>query len=65
MSRTAIITDIHGNLPGLEAVWQDIDSCDCDRVIRLGDLVDGGDHNDEVVRFLRDASVPLHPRQSR
>jgi len=58
MSRIAIITDIHGNLPGLEAVWRDIDSCACDRVVCLGDLVDGGDYNDEVVRFLRDASVP-------
>jgi len=58
MSRIAVITDIHGNFPGLEAVWRDIDSCACDRVICLGDLVDGGDHNDDVVRFLREASVP-------
>ena len=55
--RIAIITDIHGNLPGLEAVWSDIDACRCDEIICLGDLVDGGEHNDEVVRFLRDAGV--------
>ena len=57
-SRIALITDIHGNLPGLMTVWEDLRTQGCDRVICLGDLVDGGEHNNEVVRFVRDNDVP-------
>ena len=56
--RIAVITDIHGHLPGLEAVWSDIAGCGCDRVVCLGDLVDGGEQDNEVARFLRDEGVP-------
>lgn len=37
--RTAVIADVHGNLPALEAVLADIDRQACDRIICLGDLV--------------------------
>jgi predicted phosphodiesterase len=56
--RTAIITDIHGNLEGLEAVWRDVDDTGCDRIVCLGDLVDGGRYDNEVARFIRDRGVP-------
>jgi len=55
--KIAIISDIHGNLPGLLAVMADIDNCQCDRIICLGDLVDGGDYNDEVVKYIIDNNI--------
>jgi len=39
--RIAVITDIHGNLPALEAVLGDIQLHDVERVINLGDCVSG------------------------
>jgi len=39
--RIAIITDIHGNLPALEAVLADIGRRDVGRIINLGDCVSG------------------------
>jgi putative phosphoesterase len=39
--RIAIIADIHGNLPALEAVLADIEGRDVDRTINLGDCVSG------------------------
>jgi len=55
--KIAIISDIHGNLPALLAVKADIENCQCDRIISLGDLVEGGDYNEEVVRFIRDNNI--------
>ncbi|MBU3729327.1 MAG: metallophosphoesterase, partial [Phycisphaerales bacterium] len=40
--RTALISDIHGNLPALEAVLADIGSRGCDRKVCLGDIVGYG-----------------------
>ncbi len=40
--RTAIISDIHGNLEALQAVLKDIESQHCQRVICLGDVVGYG-----------------------
>ncbi len=51
--RTALISDIHGNHGGLLAVLADIAACDCDRILVLGDLVEGGDGDEEVVREIR------------
>ncbi|BDI30996.1 metallophosphatase family protein [Capsulimonas corticalis] len=56
--RTAIITDIHGHYDGLLAAMADIETCACDRTLCLGDMVDGGDGSDAVVRFLRDHDIP-------
>ena len=57
MEKLAIISDIHGNFPGLQAVMADINACGCNRIICLGDMVDGGNYNDEVVRFIRDNQI--------
>ena len=35
---TAFISDIHGNLPALEAVLEEIDKLGCGQVICLGDI---------------------------
>ena len=37
--RTALIADIHGNLPALQSVMERIDRLDIDRIICLGDTV--------------------------
>jgi predicted phosphodiesterase len=58
MARIAIISDIHGNLPGLERVLEDIDARACDRIVCLGDLVDGGEHENEVVDEIRRRKIP-------
>lgn len=39
--RLAVVSDIHGNLPALEAVRADIASADVDMVVNLGDIVSG------------------------
>jgi predicted phosphodiesterase len=50
--RTAIISDIHGNLAGMLAALRDAEGCGCGRVICLGDSVDGGPSDVEVVKEL-------------
>ena len=42
MTRTAILSDIHGNLSALEAVLEDIDQLNVDRIVCLGDVIGYG-----------------------
>lgn len=52
--RCALISDIHGNLPALEAVLADIEGrAEIDAVYHLGDLVGYAPWPDEVVALLR------------
>ncbi len=51
--RLAIISDIHGNLPALDAVLADIASRDVDAAYHLGDLVGYGPWPDEVIERIR------------
>ena len=39
--RAAVLADIHGNLPALEAVLRDVDTADVDVIVLNGDLADG------------------------
>ena len=39
--RLAVVSDIHGNLPALQAVLQDIESQEVDRIVNLGDILSG------------------------
>ncbi len=55
--RTALIADIHGNGVGLQAVLNEIEQQKCNRIICLGDLVDGGEQNVEVVQMIRERNV--------
>ena len=55
--RTALISDIHGYYHGLLLALADARAVGCDRVLCLGDLVDGGEENDEVVRAMRDRRI--------
>jgi len=51
--RIAFISDIHGNLEALEAVFKDIDSLAIDEVICLGDIVGYGANPNECVDLVR------------
>ena len=57
-ARTAIISDIHGNHAGLVAALADIDRQHCDQIVCLGDLVDGGPHNEAVIETLQQRGIP-------
>jgi predicted phosphodiesterase len=56
--RTAIISDIHGNHAGLVAALADIDRQNCDQIVCLGDLVDGGPDNEAVIQTLQKRAIP-------
>lgn len=55
--RYALISDIHGNLPALEAVLGDVATRDVDAIFHLGDLVGYGPWPNEVVRTLAEAGI--------
>lgn len=54
MERIAIISDIHGNMPALEAVLEDIHSRDIKRIFCLGDLAGKGPSSAEAVDKIRE-----------
>jgi len=57
--RIAIISDIHSNLPALEAVLEDIGNrTEIDATYHLGDLVGYAPWPDEVVALVREAGIP-------
>ena len=42
MTKLAVLSDIHGNLPALEAVMSDLSNFDVDHVIVAGDVIHFG-----------------------
>ncbi|MGH9411694.1 MAG: metallophosphoesterase family protein [Vicinamibacterales bacterium] len=56
--RLAIFSDIHGNLPALEAVLADIQRQGVDAVYCLGDLVGYGASPNEVTEHVQRARIP-------
>jgi putative phosphoesterase len=58
VKRVAVITDVHGNLAALEAVFDAIESMGVEAVYCGGDLVGYGPHPNEVCARLEDASIP-------
>lgn len=57
--RYALVSDIHGNLPALEAVLDDIEARgEVDAVYHLGDLVGYAPWPNEVVALLHERGVP-------
>ena len=64
--RIALITDIHSNLPALEAVLKDIKRHAPDRIISLGDQVNLGPSPRETLALLRAENVTcLHGNHER
>ena len=58
--RIAIVSDIHGNLPALEAVWAEIERASAAHVVNLGDIASGPLWPRETVQWLmaREAAEP-------
>lgn len=65
--RLAVLADVHGNLPALEAVVADMTTRRVDGVVNLGDCVSGPLWPAETYRFLRSGAWPTvrgnHDRQ--
>jgi putative phosphoesterase len=53
-----VITDIHGNLPALQASLAAIETMDVDAVYCGGDLVGYGPHPNEVCRLIEERGIP-------
>ena len=60
--RVGLISDIHGNLPALEAVLADLERQQLDRVICLGDICFGPQVH-ECLGRVRRSRVPGDPRE--
>lgn len=56
--RVAAICDIHGNLPALEAVLEDIRQSEVDKIVVAGDIVPGPMPR-EVLECLLDLNIPV------
>ena len=52
--RTAIVSDIHGNLTAFEAVLADLRHTSPDLVLHSGDLADGGSSPVKIIDRIRD-----------
>jgi hypothetical protein len=57
--RVAALYDIHGNLPALEAVLQDIRQADVDQIVVGGDVVPGPTPRETLKRLL-ELDLPTH-----
>jgi putative phosphoesterase len=57
-TKIAVITDIHGNLPALEASLAAIDAIGVDEVYCGGDLVGYGPHPNEVCGLIQERGIP-------
>jgi putative phosphoesterase len=58
MQRVAIITDIHANLPALQAALRRIDELEVDGLYCGGDLVGYGPHPNEVCALIAERRIP-------
>ena len=58
MQRVAVITDVHANLPALEAALAKIDELGVDGLYCGGDLVGYGPHPNEVCALIAERAIP-------
>jgi putative phosphoesterase len=58
MQSVTIFSDIHANLPALQAVLQDVDQRGLTDLYCLGDLVGYGTYPNEVIQIIRDRQIP-------
>ena len=57
--RIAILSDIHGNLPALRAVDEDLQRQGIERVVIAGDMATAGPQPEETMRFLVGRGWPM------
>lgn len=57
MSKIALLSDIHANLPALEAVMEKLEAEEPDEWICLGDLVGYGPHPTECIKIVREKKM--------
>lgn len=57
--RLAIIADIHSNFPALEAVLKDIQTFGADKIIVVGDAINGGPFPSEVLECLHSMNLTV------
>jgi putative phosphoesterase len=57
MARLAVFSDVHSNLPALEAVLADVDAVGLDRVYCLGDLVGYAPFPNEACALVRERGI--------
>jgi putative phosphoesterase len=55
--KVALISDLHGNVPALDAVFREIDAMGVDRTICLGDIVDLGPEPSRTIAMLRERDI--------
>ncbi|WCT10704.1 metallophosphoesterase family protein [Mucilaginibacter jinjuensis] len=58
MRSIAIFSDVHGNMPALEAVLKDIEAKGISELYCLGDLVDFAPWSNEVINKIRELNIP-------
>jgi len=58
VKRVAVVTDIHANLPALEAALERIAALGVDHVFCGGDLVGYGPHPNEVCALIEERGIP-------
>lgn len=58
MAKLALISDIHANLPALNAVLRKLDSYSPDAFLCLGDLVGYGPHPNDCLKIIRERQIP-------
>jgi predicted phosphodiesterase len=57
--RIAVFSDIHGNCIALDAMLADLDGQSIDRMVCLGDAIQGGPQPAQVVQRLRELGCPV------
>lgn len=57
--RVAVLSDIHGNCVALDAVLKDLQDHPAEKIVCLGDAIQGGPQPAEVVRRLRELGCPV------
>jgi putative phosphoesterase len=58
MTRIAVITDVHANLPALQAAFAEIETLGVDSIYCGGDLVGYGPHPNEACALIKKSCVP-------
>jgi len=58
VNRVAVLTDIHGNLPALQASLRAVEAIGVDAVFCGGDLVGYGPHPNQVCRLIEEQAIP-------